>query len=324
MPVDVLFLGGTSVDLIQDNNNMAFTASIGGGITNSAVIGAKLGLKTALLSRIGKDPLGSMAINFLNACRINTSGIIQDPGIKTSIAVANIDKSGNSRYTFYKNSPKDSIVLLNCAPKNILNTCKVFHFGSSFSYQKETFIEAFKYVKCLKKRGVFISFDPNIRPDNIKDKSAVKNRVLRFLKLVDLAKMSEIDMEYLTGKKDPEKGLKALKKIVECEVILTLGSKGAVNLSGCFCGQPDRLIKVPAFKVKVVDTIGAGDAFTAGLIYKLIEQGRKGFFADIRRNMIFASAVSAIICTKKGANKALKNLKQVRTFLISNRSSVFR
>ena len=55
------------------------------------------------------------------------------------------------------------------------------------------------------------------------------------------------------------------------------------------------MVKIPAFKVKVVDTIGAGDAFTAGLICKLIEQGREGFFANIRNNMIFASAVSAII-----------------------------
>jgi len=65
----------------------------------------------------------------------------------------------------------------------------------------------------------------------------------------------------------------------------------------------------------VIDTIGAGDAFTAGLIYKLIEHGRRRFFADMMSNMIFASAVSAIICTKKGANQGLKGIKQVNSFL---------
>lgn len=74
-------------------------------------------------------------------------------------------------------------------------------------------------------------------------------------------------------------------------------------------------VKVPAFKVKVADTIGAGDAFTAGLIYKLIKQGKTKFLADMKSNMIFASAVSAIICTKKGSYEALKNLKQVQSFL---------
>ena len=109
MSADTLFLGGTSVELIQDRNKPVFTASVGGGITNSAIIGARLGLKTALLSRIGRDPLGDFAIDFLRSCGINTSGIVQDPCVKTPIAAANIDKYGNSRYVFYKNSPKDSM-----------------------------------------------------------------------------------------------------------------------------------------------------------------------------------------------------------------------
>ncbi|MFA5340009.1 MAG: PfkB family carbohydrate kinase, partial [Candidatus Omnitrophota bacterium] len=85
-------------------------------------------------------------------------------------------------------------------------------------------------------------------------------------------------------------------------------------------GSPPRwsCVRIPAFKVKTADTIGAGDAFTAGLIYKLIEQGRAEFFSNIRPNMIFASAVSALICTKPGANKGLKDIKQVNSFLLKN------
>jgi sugar/nucleoside kinase (ribokinase family) len=317
MAIDILFLGGTSIDLIQDKNkqrkNLSFVASVGGGITNSAIISAKLGLRTALLSRIGKDILGDFAVDFLKSCKINIRGIIQDPGIKTPIAIANIDKFGNSRYTFYKNSPKDSIVLLRNAPKVLLNTCRIFHFGSNFSYQKETSEETLKYIKYLKKKGVFISFDPNLRPYNIKDKAAVKKRVLKLLKLANLTKLSEIDLTYLTGQKAPQKALKWLKNRLKCEVTLTLGAKGCVYLD-----HSRNLIKIPAFKVKIADTIGAGDAFTAGLIYKLIEQGREDFFANIRNNMMFASAISAIICTQKGSHQALRNIKQVNLFLVQN------
>ncbi|MFA4991486.1 MAG: carbohydrate kinase [Candidatus Omnitrophota bacterium] len=307
MRIDALFLGGTSIDLIQ---NKSFTASVGGGITNSAIIAAKLGLKTALLSKIGKDPLGDFAIDFLKSRGVNTSGIIRDPDINTPIAIARIDRSGDSRYTFYKNSPKDSIVPLKNAPKGILNACEIFHFGSSFSYQKETSVEALKYVKYLKKRGALISFDPNLRPNSIKDKPEVKNRVLRLLNLSDLAKLSEIDLSYLTGQKDPAKGLKTLKKRLKREVILTLGAKGCAYLD-----HAGKLIKIPAFKIKTADTIGAGDAFTSGLIYKLIKEGKRDFFANIRRNMIFASAVSALTCAKPGANQGLKDIKQVYSFL---------
>nr|MBU1327849.1 carbohydrate kinase [Candidatus Omnitrophota bacterium] len=314
MFIDTLFLGGTSIDLIQNKQKgrsaFGFSASIGGSITNSAIISAKLGLKTGLLSRIGSDPLGDFAIDFLDSYKINTKGIINNSGARTSIAIANIDKSGVAKYTFYKNSPKDSVVPINSVPGYLLDTCKVFHTGSSYSYQKETFEETLKFIKYLKKRNVFISYDPNIRPNSIVDKTSVKNRVLRLLKLADLAKLSEIDLKYLTGQKNPVTGLKRLKKLVKSELVLTLGPKGAIYLD-----HNDSLTRVPAFKVKIADTIGAGDAFTAGLIYRLIKQGRTKFFSNMKHNMIFASAVSAIICTKKGGHEALKNIKQVKLFL---------
>lgn len=312
--IDILFLGGTSVDLIRDSRGHAgrikFTASVGGSITNSSIIGSKLGLKIALISRIGKDMLGDFAVGFLKDNGIDTNGIIQDANIHTPIAIANIDKSGNSKYTFYKNSPRESVVLLESVPKYLLNSCKAFHFGSSFSYQKETSEEALKYVEFLKKRGVFISFDPNIRPYAVKDKPAVKNRVLRLLRWVDIAKLSEIDLRFLTGQKDLRKGLNNLKKRLKAEIIVTLGAKGAIYRDGS-----GRFIRIPAFKVKVIDTIGAGDGFTAGLLFRLRKIGRKRFFENLRPNIIFASAVSAIICTGKGANAGLKDVTQLMSFL---------
>lgn len=162
----------------------------------------------------------------------------------------------------------------------------------------------------MKKKGVFISFDPNFRPYAVKDKKGAKNRVLGLLKLVDLARLSEIDLEFLTGQKDPKKGLKWLKKRFGCEIILTLGANGSVYMA-----PKGTLIKIPAFKVKIADTIGAGDAFTAGLLYRLTKRGKRQFFRDIAQNLIFASAVSAIICTKPGATQGLKDIKQVNSFL---------
>lgn len=315
MSIDILFLGGTSIDFIQEKGYKGaipplFKAFLGGSITNSAIISSKLGLKIALVSRLGNDLLGGYAISFLNSCKVNTKSIAQDPNIRTPIAIANIDAKGNSKYAFYKNSPKDSIVPIENAPKYILNSCKIFHFGSSFSYQKDSFKETLKYVKFLKKRGAFISYDPNIRPYAIKDKTKVRNRVFKLLKLANIAKLSEIDLWYLTGLKSPKKGLKTLKKGLSCHIVLTLGAKGAMYLD-----SNGKFIEIPAFKVKIADTIGAGDAFTSGLLYSISKVGEKAFLKNIKRHLIFASAVSAIICTKPGANQALKNLKQVQRFI---------
>lgn len=321
MDIDILFVGGTSIDLIQNKKKKEqFSASVGGSITNSAVIAAKLGLKTALLSRIGKDPLGDIVIRFLKSQRVLTNGIIQDPGIHTPLAIASIDKSGNSVYAFYKNPAGLSIVPLKTAPKSLLNTCKFLHFGSSFSYQKETFMETLKYIKYLKKRGVFISFDPNLRPYAIKDKNEVKKRVLSLLELVNMAKLSVQDLEFLTGRKSPLKGLEKIKKLTSCEIILTMGTKGAMYMSLRAPTKSGRsnLIKIPAFKVKVADTIGAGDAYTAALLFRLNKIGESRFFKNIKPNMVFASAVSAIICTAPGSHQALKNIKQVNSFASLN------
>ena len=311
MPLDNLFLGGTSIDLIRDKSNRKKQyKSVGGGITNTAIIAAKLGLKTAMLSRIGKDPFGDFAIKRLDSHRVNTSGIVRDPNIRTPLAVANIDKYGNSQYTFYKNPPKDSIVPLKRVPKGLLKTCKIFHFGSSFSYQKGSSEEALRYVRFLKKKGVFVSFDPNLRPYAIKDKKGAENRVLRLLEGVDLAKLSKVDLCFLTGQKGLKNSLKALKKQFRCKVVVTMGSKGSAYLD-----SSNNLVKIPAFKVKVADTIGAGDAFTAGLLYKLIKTGKRRVFSDIKPCLVFASAVSALICTEPGANQGLKDIKQVNSFI---------
>jgi fructokinase len=307
MGIDILFLGGTSIDLIQDKAcPEKFLASLGGSVTNSAIIASKLGLKTALLSKVGRDPFGTFAIRSLTCAKVNTSGIIRDLSIKTSLAIAVIDKYGNSKYTFYKNTPKDSVVPFKTSPRKLLDNCKMFHFGSGFSYQQGTFEESLKYAKYLKRKGVFVSFDPNLRPYAIKDKKEVKNRVLALLKLVDMTKLSLQDIVFLTGAKDPKKGLKSLQKKFKGRFILTLGSKGAAYLSP---GQ--KFIKIPAFKVKIVDTIGAGDAFTAGLLYKIAMLGEKEVFKDPRAGLIFASAVSAIICTAHGSHQALKNMEQI-------------
>ena len=317
MSTDILFLGGTSIDLIQDKNNPRFMASTGGSITNSALIGAKLGLKTAMLSRVGNDPLGEFAIRSLRSCGVNVKGMIKDPNIRTSLALASIDKSGSSKYTFYKNAAKGSIVPLKNVPKNLLNTCKCFHFGSSFSYQKETHEESLEYLKYLKKRDTFISFDPNFRPYAIKDKKGAKNKASKLLKLVDLAKLSDLDLYFLTGQKDIKKGLKKLKKMSDCKFILTLGAKGSAYLD-----KTDNLVKIPAFKVKIADTIGAGDAFTAGLLYKIAKIGERRVFNNIKSHLTFASAVSALICTKPGSSQGLKDIGQVNSFLNSTRKRI--
>ncbi|MFH1478715.1 MAG: carbohydrate kinase [Candidatus Omnitrophota bacterium] len=328
MPIEILCLGGTSIDLIQDPQTKAQRSSkkrpkfkpfsVGGSVTNTAIICAKLGLKTAMLSRIGKDNLGNFAVKFLRSQKVNISGIIQDPKIQTPRAVASLDQSGNAKYTFYKNHPRDSVVPLKGVPKKLLNGVKVLHFGSSFSHQLETFQESLKYITRLKKQGVFISLDPNLRPYSIYDEEATRQRIFSLLRLVDLAKLSLQDIRFLTGKKEPKIALKkAHDSWPNCQFILTLGKQGSMGLYG-----ENDFIKVPIFKVKTKDTIGAGDAFTAGLLFRYLKAGEKALKEDLKNTLKFASIVSALVCTESGASKGLKSLSQVKKLIKQRRSII--
>jgi len=137
-----------------------------------------------------------------------------------------------------------------------------------------------------------------------------------------LVKLSDLDLYFLTGQKDIKKGLKILKKRATCEIILTLGAKGSIYPHLSLRAKRSNLIKCPAFKVKIADTIGAGDAFTAGLLYKIAKIGERRVFNNIKSHLTFASAVSALICTKPGSSQGLKDIGQVNSFLNSTRKRI--
>ena len=99
--------------------------------------------------------------------------------------------------------------------------------------------------------------------------------------------------------------MKKLKK----GAVVTLGGKGGFYWDG------KKKTRYPALKVRVADTIGAGDAFTAGLIYRYCELGKDLFWKEMKTNLIFASSLSGLICTEHGATAAVRDLKQVKKFL---------
>ncbi|MCK4851707.1 MAG: hypothetical protein KAS86_01215 [Candidatus Omnitrophica bacterium] len=194
-------------------------------------------------------------------------------------------------------------------PVTLFKKAAVFHTGSLFSYADHTHETVLKYIKQAKKQNVFISYDPNWRGTRIKDKRTARSRIKALLPRVDLLKLSETDALGLTGRRSLPYALDAIRDISKCEIVVTRGKKGAFYWDG------KEQTAHPAFKVNVVDTIGAGDAFTAGLIYRYLAKGKEGFRREKRENLAFASAVSALICAGRGATEGLKNLSQVERFL---------
>ena len=305
----VICCGNIAFDLIQkaeDNKgSMAFSAWPGGSVFNTAVILARLGPSVSMISKTGDDFLSDSLIRTMRRENIQTKYVIRDKNIKTGLAFARIDKKGNSSYFFYKTKGPQTLFKKNDVPLSLFKDSDVFHTGSWYAYNDYTFEDTLNFLKNAVKENVFTTFDPNWREGRIKNKKTARSRINKILPLVGLLNLSDTDVTGIFETKTLSGGLKKLGK----NAVITLGDKGSFYWDG------KKKIEQPAFKVSIKDTIGAGDSFTAGLIYRYCALGKESFWENMKENLAFASALSALICMKHGATDGLKNLNQVKSFL---------
>lgn len=313
-PKHVVCCGNAAFDLIADapdrKGGFRIYAAPGGSVFNVAILAARLGGRVSVMSKTGTDLLGDSLAEIMSNEGISSRYVIRDPDVKTGLAFARIDKKGNSSYLFYKTETSSAAFKKNDIPGAAFKNTAIFHTGSAYSYDDHTWHDALSLARKAKASGAAVSFDPNWRSSRVKNRSVAASRVGSLVNEAYIFKLSDADAEGITGAKTLGAALKKLGR----DAYVTLGDKG------CFYWNGQKRIYHPAFKVKVADTVGAGDAFTAGLIHRYTTLGRNGFEEDIDGNLRFASAVAAIVCTAKGATQALKNLPQVTKFLASQAS----
>ena len=312
MKKHILCSGNIAFDLITTDvsgkDGILFQARPGGSVFNTAILLSRLGLSVSLLAKTGRDFLGDSLINTMRNEKIKTKYVIRDKNVKTGFAIARIDKKGDSSYLFYKPKSRETAFKEKEIPRNIFDDISVFHTASAYSYNDFTFANTLKLMRKAKRKGVFVSYDPNWRAGRIKNKVKARKQIKQLLPYADLIKLSESDAIGITGARTVEGALKHLKG----NIIITRGAKGAVFM------QDIAKISCKAYKIPVVDTIGAGDGFTAGLIYSYCLKGEEAFKGHIRESLALASASSALVCMGRGATSSLKNLRQVKKFMKDN------
>ncbi|MDP8299639.1 MAG: carbohydrate kinase [Candidatus Tantalella remota] len=311
----LLCCGNISFDVISTGDNkkgeLSFQARPGGSVFNIAIQCARLGLPVSMLTKNAQDFLGKALLSVMRSENISTTHVVPEKKIKTGLAFARIDKKGNSSYLFYRAKGEHAAFKQTDLPPTLFRGMDVFHAGSGYSYTDHTFENTLKLMIRAKRKGLFTTYDPNWRPSRIKNKRKTRARIKKLIAHADLLKLSDIDTLGIFGGKTLSAALGHLPK----NTVVTLGS------SGSFFWDGKEKIHCPAFRVPVVDTIGAGDGFTAGLIYRYCLRGKDKFFEEKKENLAFASAVSSLVCTGMGATEGLKNIRQVRRFLRENNSS---
>lgn len=297
--IDIIVVGELNIDLIL--NRLTLFPKIGAEVlakqmtltlgSSSAIFASNLsslGAKVAFIGKIGKDIFGDLVLQCLNRKGVNTNMVIQDKALTTGATVVlNIDED-RAMITHpgaMENLAYNDIHLAK------LSHAKHLHLSSYFiqpGLQKSVatlFQEA-------KKAGLTTSFDTQWDPYE-KWELDINN----ILPYVDVFLPNEKELLQLTGKENLEEAIDHIKKSVNI-LVVKLGNKGSVSV------YKGKTLFKPAFlNEKVVDTIGAGDCFNAGFIYKFIQQ------APIETCQDFGNLIGYISTTAPGGTAAFTNIE---------------
>ena len=303
--LDVVALGELLIDFTPAGLSSAgmrlFEQNPGGAPANMLTAVSRVGLKTAFIGKIGADMHGDFLRSVLDSVPIDTSGLITDPSVFTTLAFVSLSITGERAFSFARKPGADTRLSIDEINKDILSDTKVFHVGSLSLTDEPSRSATFEAVKLAKEAGSIISYDPNYREplwDNV-DKAMEMMRLMS--EFADIMKISDEAGKYLV-----ERGRKL--------VVVTLGEKGALVVSKA------GYVEVPGFKSNVVDTTGAGDSFWGGLLARFLSENidldnisSKQMY-DIAR---FGNAVASLCVEKRGGivsiptlDETLERLKQ--------------
>ncbi|MDR1375951.1 MAG: carbohydrate kinase [Synergistaceae bacterium] len=285
----------------------------GGSPFNIAVSLARLGQKTGFLVKLGTDEFGLELKDLLLKEGLEPRYLIEGKGQNTTLAMAAIDTAGKAEFRFYRDRAADVSLTWDELPPIDPRELTFYHFGSVSLGEppaSETYIRLFE---TMKERGVVTVLDPNIRPLYLKDKPNFKPRLLKWSSEVDLLKASDDELAWITGEAHVDGGLQKLPYNKNGLVVVTEGAKGARAL---WRGQTS---SVSGFEVDVAETTGCGDAFMAGMMYKLApfadERLARLDISDLGELLRFANACAAIVAARRGAANSMPRLEEVETFL---------
>ena len=296
-------IGEALIDFIPSSNNKlkdveSFRKECGGAPCNVASAYSILGGTSTLLTKLGDDPFADYIIDTLNSVNVNTKYIVKDKSYDTSLAFVALTKDGARDFKFYRKTAADLNYSIKDIPNNILELMDIIHFCSIDLVESNMKYATKEIIDIAIKNNKIISFDPNLRPllwNNLED---LKQTVLEFISYSNILKISDEELEFITGTTDIYKASKMLfNKYKRLEILLySMGKDGALLITRV------ETIMSNKYKVKAVDTTGAGDGFIGSFLFYYYNLGLS-LTEALNKATLFASKST----TKYGAINSYKN-----------------
>ena len=291
----------------------SFIPTPGGAPANVAVGISLLGGDSGFIGKVGDDPFGKRLAEVLEEHGVDTGAISYSQDFRTMLAFVSLKDSGERDFLFFRHPSADMFIFSEDIPENYLDRVHYFHIGSISLITEPSRTTTLNLIKEAKGQGALISFDPNIRPSLWPNETVARDEIMALIPEVDILKLSRDEAFFIARQGDPKEAAKVIQMMGPKLVVVTLGEKGSVAVTSHYG------VEVIGYKVDTVDTTGAGDAFTAAMLWMLSEMAIDDLEnlgdLDIINITKFANAAGALTTTRSGAIPALPPREEVQSFL---------
>lgn len=315
MKYDVIALGELLIDFTMNGEsrqgNQLFEACPGGAPCNVLAMLNKLGKKTAFCGKVGKDQFGVLLKNTIEEIGIDTSRLIMDADVNTTLAFVHTFPGGDREFSFYRNPGADMMLCAEEIKEEFIKNTRIFHFGTLSMTHPGVREATKKALQTAKDAGRVISFDPNLRPPLWSSLDVAKEQMEYGFSKCDILKIADNEVQFVTGKEDYDEGIRCLQEKYQIPLILlTLGKDGSRAY------YKDLRVERAGFDCETIETTGAGDTFCACVLNYVLEHDLDALSEEQLLEMLtFANAAAALVTTKKGALRAMPEKEDIRLLI---------
>ncbi|XP_020594951.1 fructokinase-1-like [Phalaenopsis equestris] len=288
-----------------------FVKAPGGAPANVSIAVSRLGGSSAFIGKLGDDDFGRMLSGILRDNDVSVAGVRFDGFARTSLSFVTLRADGEREFMFYRHPSADMLLSPAELDLELIRRASIFHFGSISLIAEPCRSAHLTAMLEAKNAGALLSYDPNLRLALWPSADEAKAQMLSIWDQVNIVKISDTELEFLTGKSSVEDDIvMSLWKPAMKLLVVTLGKDGCKYYTKNFLGTVDSI------KVKPVDTTGAGDAFVGAMLWGIAKDlSTLKDEKKLKEVLRFANACGAITTTKKGAVPGLPSEAEVLEFL---------
>lgn len=309
---DVTALGELLIDFtengLSEQGNYLLEANPGGAPCNVLSMLSKLGKKTAFIGKVGNDFLGRHLKAVVEAVGIDSSNLLLDDRVHTTLAFVHTKADGDRDFSFYRNPGADMNLRAGEIDENLIKDSRIFHFGSLSLTHPEVREATRKALRIAKEHGCLVSYDPNLRPPLWNTLEEAKEQIAFGMTQCDILKISDNEIQWFTGEEDFDAGIRVLQETYHIPLILL--SMGREGSRAYYKGM--KVEVAPFLQENTIETTGAGDTFCACVLNFVLEHGLEGLReADLQQMLRYANAAASLITTRKGALRVMPTPEEV-------------